>query len=116
MTSLLLWFHLHSSQEMQLGNARPMRKTQEAEQAARNRLSWDSLQHPYSSSVRTQSSLTHALAHHTWTLSAQRTHADAPWGEVAWSRKSQWGIRDRAAAVFLPAVLAAGNKSKREKP
>lgn len=37
-TPLLPWFHLHSSQDAQLGNPRPMRKSEETEQAAQNRL------------------------------------------------------------------------------
>lgn len=48
---------------MQLGNAKPMRKTQETASCTKQALSWDILQHPYSSSVHTQSSITLAHSH-----------------------------------------------------
>lgn len=65
---------------MQLSNPRPARKMQEKEQV----LSWDIVQHLYSS-LHTQSLLTHALAYHTWILCAQRTHVDAEQGKGAWA-------------------------------
>lgn len=73
-------------QDMQLGNPRPVRKTQEPEQAAQNRLFPGTFYgHPYSSRLHTQWRLAHALARHTWVLGAQSIHIDARQGEGAWA-------------------------------
>lgn len=79
---------------------------------------WNILQHPHIGSLHTQSLLTHALAHHTWTLSAQRTHVDARQGKGAWAGPGRASGASGMVqqALFLPAVLPAGNQSKREKP